>query len=259
MLNKNLLTFSAFLHDILNPITGAKIILRQLIDGSYGHTLEDIKPVLEAILQTNDRVSYLVENQRNQISDNFILSINQASIRKFNLCNFLQTLHFEYSPLAKCHSLKLHYETHTPLTHGAEVIADTVSLGRMLSNLIQNAIKYTDRGHVFLRLLNQGDDLVIEIEDTGRGIESEELPNIFLPFYRAHTQSFGSGLGLYVAMMIAKAHGLQLLVDSSVGQGTKFTIIFPYRVNHPYGLNGKILSKDEPKNNALLKQCQALE
>ncbi|GAX38820.1 histidine kinase-like ATPase [Nodularia sp. NIES-3585] len=66
-----------------------------------------------------------------------------------------------------------------------------------------------------------------------------------------------SGLGLYVAMMIAKAHGLQLLVDSSV-EGTKFTIIFPYRVHQPYGVDGTI-GVTEGEKDALLKQCQVSE
>lgn len=257
MLIKSVLTSSAFLHDILNPLIGIRIILKQLIVGHYGHTLEDIKPVLEAILQTNSRVSYLLENQSKERSDD-IFNIHPASITRLDLFKFLQTLHLEFLPLAKCRSLKLNYESHIPLAHGAEVIADAVSLGRMMSNLIQNAIKYTvNGGDVFIRLLNQGDDLVIEIEDTGKGIAPHEIPNIFLPFYRANTQSSGSGLGLYVAMMIAKAHGLQLLVDSSV-QGTKFTIIFPYRVHKPYGLDGTI-QVSEGEKNALLKQCQISE
>ncbi|GAX38821.1 histidine kinase [Nodularia sp. NIES-3585] len=191
MLIKSLLTSSAFLHDLLNPLIGIKIILKQLIAGHYGHTLEDIRPVLEAILQTNNRVSYLLENR--QKSDD-ILDIHPASVRRLDLFKFLQKLHLEFLPLAKCRSIKLNYESHIALAHGAEVMADAVSLGRMMFNLIQNAIKYTvNGGDVFIRLLNQGNDLVIEIEDTGKGIAPQEIPNIFLPFYRANAQSSGSG------------------------------------------------------------------
>ncbi|MDB9368334.1 HAMP domain-containing sensor histidine kinase [Nodularia spumigena CS-586/05] len=250
MLNKTFITSSAFLHDILNPITAVKIILEQLLDGVYGHTLEDIRPVLEAILQTNNRVSYLLESQR--ISDDNILDINLDSLSYLDLCKFLQKLHLEYLPLAKFRNIKLHYEINTPLIHGADVIADSVCLSRMLSNLIQNAIKYTATGDIFIKVLNLRDDLVVEIEDTGKGIAPQELQNIFLPFYQAHTKSLGSGLGLYVVRMIAKAHGLKLLVDSKEGEGTKFTIIFPYRVDQPYGLDGTI-QVSEWEKNALLK------
>lgn len=257
MLIKSSLISSAFLHDILNPLIGVKIILKQLIAGYYGHTLEDIRPVLEAVLETNNRVSYLLENYQSGQGFDDILNIHPASIRRLDLFKFLQKLHLEFLPLAKCGSIKLKFE-HIPLAHGTEVMADAVSLGRMLYNLVENAIKYTvNSGDVFIRLLNRGDDLVIEIEDTGKGIAPQEIQNIFLPFYRVNTQSSGSGLGLYVAMMIAKAHGLKLLVDSSM-QGTKFTIIFPYRAHQPYGLDATI-QESEGEKNALLKQCQVSE
>ncbi|WP_066384130.1 sensor histidine kinase, partial [Anabaena sp. CA = ATCC 33047] len=210
MANKMLLT-SAFLHDILSPVLGIKTILKQMIEGGYGHSLEEIKPVLEAILQTTNKVSNLIENQKNNKNN---LSINPRTIKYLNIFEVLQKLHIEYSPLAKSRSLSLHLEAYLPLAHGAGVMADVVCLERMLSNVIQNAIKYTEVGGVFIRLLNEKDDLVIEVEDTGKGIDSDELSNIFFPFYRAQTKSEGSGLGLYVAMMVAKSHNLTLLVDS---------------------------------------------
>ncbi|RCJ18618.1 hypothetical protein A6770_32730 [Nostoc minutum NIES-26] len=118
----------------------------------------------------------------------------------------------------------------------------------MLSNLLQNALNYTQKGDIFLRLLNQNDDLVIEVEDTGVGIKPEEISTIFIPLWRSPDNTLlhpsGSGLGLYVAIMIAKAHGLKLTVDSVVGKGTKFTIIFPYRDSSPGQTH---LNIDEPE------------
>jgi signal transduction histidine kinase len=248
MTNKMLLVSSTFLHDILNPVTGVRIILEQVMKGKYGNTLEEIKPFLEAILQTNNRVSRLVDLVENQ-NNNDIVSINPSAVRSLDLLQVLARLHFEYLALAKCSSLNLHLEAQTPLVHGAEVIADVICLERMLSNVIQNAIKYTDAGAIYIRLLNEGDDLVVEIEDTGRGIEPEELPKIFLPYYRLHRKSRGCGLGLYVAMMVANSHGLKLVVDSKVGKGTKFRIIFPYSDQLTYGLNDKIWRKQEGFRN----------
>ncbi|WP_414545001.1 sensor histidine kinase [Nostoc sp. CCY0012] len=245
MTNKMLLVSSTFLHDILNPVTGVRIILEQVMKGKYGNTLEEIKPFLEAILQTNNRVSRLVESENK--SD--IVSINPSAVRSLDLLQVLARLHFEYSALAKCSSLNLHLEAQTPLVHGAEVIADVICIERMLSNVIQNAIKYTETGEVYIRLVNEGDNLVVEIEDTGRGIEPKELPKIFLPYYRLHKKSRGCGLGLYVAMMVAKSHGLQIIVDSKVGKGTKFRIIFPYTDQLTYGLNDKIWRKQEGFRN----------
>ncbi|MBC1270550.1 ATP-binding protein, partial [Trichormus variabilis FSR] len=79
---------------------------------------------------------------------------------------------------------------------------DTTGLERMLSNLLQNAINYTESGDIFLRLANQDNNLVIEIEDTGIGIAPENLENMFRPLWRS-LDSQGSGLGLYVVKSVA--------------------------------------------------------
>lgn len=224
---------SALLHDISNSLTGVSIALEQIIQGLYGSTLEEIKPLLVCLWETNNKITHLVEVQKNNYSE---MSIEASCISEIDMLDFLQKLYLEYLPLAQSRSLGFHYQISPRYQHGTQMIGDVTNLWRMMSNLIQNAIKYTNSGDIFLRLINQGDDLVIEIEDTGIGIESEDIVNVFQPFYRgegAKHHPLGSGLGLYVALSVAKAHGLKLLVDSSPIKGTLFKIVFPHHIDSP--------------------------
>ncbi|MFK0732930.1 MAG: sensor histidine kinase [Gloeotrichia echinulata HAB0833] len=207
------------------------LALNQLIDGWHGTSLEEIKPLLATILKTTNRVNVLIEEQKNQ---QLQFSINQNATSRVNLFYLLQYIYLENLPLAKSRSLGLHYQVSPEYLHGTEVIGSEIDLGRMLSNLLQNAINYTESGDIFLRLLNQGDDLAIEVEDTGIGIAPENLENIFRPLWRS-PDSQGSGLGLYVVKSVAITHDLKLIVDSKPGKGTKFTVVFLCQLPHLRG------------------------
>lgn len=108
---------------------------------------------------------------------------------------------------------------------------DPNRLAQVLGNLLNNAIKYTDRGGtVTLTAERVLDRVEIRVVDTGRGISRHELDRIFVPFYRGqHTGRFpdGMGLGLTIARQLAEAHGGQLHVASDVGKGSCFTLSLP--------------------------------
>lgn len=251
------LDLSALLHDVSNAFKGASLIVNQLIDGAYGYSLEEIKPFLIALRDTNDRGMSLVE--ANKVSG----EVKPVTVAQFDMLSFLEKTYCLFQPIAQYHSLKMHYETQSSYKHGTQVRGDRVSIDRMLCNLVTNAIKYTRQGDIFLRLLNQEDDLVIEIEDTGIGIAAEQLSNIFIPLWRSPMvqrrseansnllHQSGMGLGLYIALCVAHAHGLSIQVDSVVKQGTKFSIIFPYKDNGVYGVDGTMLPKSPRRQDAL--------
>ncbi|WP_341531729.1 ATP-binding protein (plasmid) [Nostoc sp. UHCC 0302] len=243
------LDLSALLHDVSNSFKGVSLIVNQLIDGVYGYSLEEIRPFLVALRDTNDRGMSLVEANR------VCQEVRPVTVAQFDMLSSLQTTYSLFKPIAEYHSLKMHYETQLSYKHGTQVQGDSISIDRMLCNLVTNAIKYTRHGDIFLRLLNQEDDLVIEIEDTGIGITKEQLSNIFIPLWRAPNSNLlhqsGMGLGLYIALCVAHAHGLRISVDSVVRQGTKFTIIFPYKDNGVYGIDDRMLPKSQRLQDAL--------
>ena len=102
----------------------------------------------------------------------------------------------------------------------------------MLSNLIGNAIRYTDRGgHVTLRAFPEADRVAVEVRDTGCGISAADLPFVFQRFWRADPArdraTGGSGLGLTIARQIVRDHGGDLTVDSTPGAGSTFRWTVP--------------------------------
>jgi signal transduction histidine kinase len=108
---------------------------------------------------------------------------------------------------------------------------DTRMIQRMIANLIDNAIKYTDPGGKIEISLAEGADgnRFIRVKDSGIGIKAGELPRIFERFYRADRSrsTAGTGLGLSLAKAIARSHGGEVAVDSRPGEGSTFTVTLP--------------------------------
>jgi signal transduction histidine kinase len=106
---------------------------------------------------------------------------------------------------------------------------DRLRLEQVLTNLLTNAMKYAPGKPLELEVRQEGADVLVSVKDQGPGIPRETLERIFHRFERAsgrhHRESLG--LGLYIARQIARAHGGELVVDSHLGQGTRFTLRLP--------------------------------
>jgi signal transduction histidine kinase len=101
-------------------------------------------------------------------------------------------------------------------------------LGQVFINLLVNAGQAIEkRGEIFLSTRVEGEEVVIRIRDTGRGIEPENLRKIFEPFFTTKSVGTGTGLGLHVAYKIVVAHGGSIGVDSKLGAGTEFQVRLP--------------------------------
>ena len=110
--------------------------------------------------------------------------------------------------------------------------ADKTQMGRLISNLLSNSIKYTHKdGRIRVAVQRQDDTAVLWVEDTGIGIPAAKLPHIFDRFYRVRPSQSnpvqGLGLGLSFVAWIVNAHGGKVTVDSTEGKGTRFTVVFP--------------------------------
>jgi two-component system phosphate regulon sensor histidine kinase PhoR len=112
--------------------------------------------------------------------------------------------------------------------------ADEVHFTNLISNLIDNAVKYS-KDNLLIRITTHSTDrnLVIRIEDNGIGMNKETQRRIFEKFYRAHTGNLhnvkGFGLGLSYVKTIVEAHGGKVRVESLIGKGTVFTLEFPLK------------------------------
>jgi signal transduction histidine kinase len=146
----------------------------------------------------------------------------------------------EFSALAEVAHLTLIENIQTPKQ--LQVIADQDQLYRLLSNLVVNAISYTPaEGKIMLHLHQERNQAVIQVQDTGIGMNTEELSQIFDRFYRVNRdrsrKSGGTGLGLAIAKAIVKAHDGSLEVESKIGQGSTFIIRLPLRPSRTLPLN----------------------
>ncbi|HVE76402.1 MAG TPA: ATP-binding protein [Actinomycetota bacterium] len=114
-----------------------------------------------------------------------------------------------------------------------QLLGDATSLEQILNNLLENAVKYSPPdGAIDVRIKDQEDMVVLEVQDNGRGIPAEDLPSIFeryrqleSPFRRAG----GVGLGLYIVKNLVEAHDGRISVDSEEGRGSKFSVSLPKR------------------------------
>lgn len=119
------------------------------------------------------------------------------------------------------------------LSHGETIVmTDGEDMARVLINLIQNALRHTPRdGTIKVTVRPDGDRAVLEVSDTGEGIPAEDLPKVFDRFYRVDSararSDGGAGLGLSIVKTLVEAYQGQILIDSKLGLGTQFSIVFP--------------------------------
>jgi signal transduction histidine kinase len=108
------------------------------------------------------------------------------------------------------------------------IYADGAMIDRVISNLLDNAVKYTGPGGtVTARLVNRTEDVLVEFSDTGIGIQPEDLPCVFDAFCRIDKKAEGSGLGLAITKAIVTAHGGTIAVESTFGKGSIFRFTLP--------------------------------
>jgi len=113
-----------------------------------------------------------------------------------------------------------------PIVH-----ADEAALALLVRNLVENAVRYTNKGEVEVRLSKSNGEAKFEVEDTGAGIPQEARARVFERFYRVDKarsrETGGTGLGLSIVKHIAESHGGRVRVTSEVGRGSIFTVVIP--------------------------------
>ena len=213
-------------HELRTPITAIRGQLEVAL--FTAQTTDQYREAMFNALTDIDRLSQIVRA---------LLLLSQAEggqvvlqKARLNLCEVVDDLVEQFQIPAEAAGLKLTAEL--PAECLAEV--DRVQMERMITNLLSNALKFTpEGGAVKVSLKAEAGAIELAVEDTGRGIATEYLPHIFDRFYRvpgkgtAPGPEQGLGLGLSFVAWIAKAHDGRVEVESTPGQGTRFTIHLP--------------------------------
>ena len=127
---------------------------------------------------------------------------------------------------------------------GVVVESDPVRVRQVLSNLVSNAVKYTDRGSVMVRVRSEGQRGVIEVADTGRGIPADAQSHVFQEFVRLDPNAApGAGVGLAISQKIVQTLGGEITVKSEPGRGSQFVLALPVHTitrTHPSGTESSV-------------------
>lgn len=125
---------------------------------------------------------------------------------------------------------QLSFEAEGPL----EVEADMHLMERVLFNLVSNSYKHTaPGGKIAVSVRSAGGEAILSVQDDGEGIPPEKMPHIFEEFYQASAKSSGTGIGLALIRQVARLHGGDVSADSTLGQGSTFTVRIPLRQKGP--------------------------
>jgi signal transduction histidine kinase len=145
-----------------------------------------------------------------------------------DVAELVHGLYNEYQPQAEAKDLAL--DLHMPHTVGS-VHASPLYLKELLQNFITNAIKYTREGSVTIDVKVRKDSVLFTVTDTGIGISKADQKRIFDKFYRAEDyrtrETSGTGLGLYVAVKLAKKLGTKISMKSRLNHGSAFSVALP--------------------------------
>jgi two-component system phosphate regulon sensor histidine kinase PhoR len=214
---------SMFAHDMKNPITAAGGFLLRVLSGKTGPLTEKEAGHL-SLVKTELRI--LERLVRNFLEfSRFETKEYRPVIVPFDIASAIARQIEVAKNEADKKDIHIHFEhSGAPL----EVHADETMMARVITNLIDNAINYTGPGGtITVRLVERESDVLVEVEDTGVGIQEDMLPHVFDAFFRVGRDSQGSGLGLTIAKMVMEAHGGRIWLNSKFGKGSTFSFSLP--------------------------------
>jgi signal transduction histidine kinase len=216
-------------HQLRTPLSAIKGYLSMILEGSYGKLPEKVKKPMENVFVSNERLIKLV---------NDILSVSKIEAgememnwKKEDLREIIKEVISELSIKAKEKNLYLNFEEPKEFP---KILLDREKIRQVILNLVDNAIRYTQKGGVTVKLQIANGRLQIVVSDTGEGLTKEEKEKLFERFSRgtAGTKFWteGAGLGLYIARRFVEMHKGKIWAESEGrGRGSTFYVELPMR------------------------------
>lgn len=219
-LRKRLMTDIA--HELRTPLTVVRSQVEAVADGVWEATPERLALCVAEIKRLSDLIGEVESLTR---LEGEILSVY---LQDTDLSAFLATILDSSEPLFARSGVTLHRS----LEGNVRANVDSERFRSVIDNLLSNALRYSEAGgRVEVRLRSWDGSAVIEVEDTGAGIDAADLPHVFDRFYRADAArarvTGGRGIGLAIAKAAVEAHGGTIGVSSRLGEGSRFTVKLP--------------------------------
>ncbi|MBX3149702.1 hypothetical protein KF728_06030 [Candidatus Obscuribacterales bacterium] len=209
-------------HDLKTPILAANRALKLLMEGDFGPIQDSQRSIIETILQSNNAMYQMVLTLLDVYK--YDSGVKQLTMLPTDLPASIETLVAELSPLAKQKQIEL---TFTSSESNIPVICDIDEIRRVMQNLIDNSLKYTQsKGSISIDLAQDEQVTTVSVTDTGKGISDADKPKLFQRFWQASSGGryyASTGLGLYLCSKIVESHGGKLWCDSEVGKGSTFS------------------------------------
>jgi len=209
-------------HELRTPLAVMRAQAEAMIDGvveNKGEGLENIRNEIEKLTRLVEGIEDLTKAEASFFS--------QGEERRINLKEFLKGTESSMEPIFREKGLQFSVVDRGDM----EVTADLDKLERILKNIISNSLKYTGKGGVWIDYGREGREFFMEVRDTGIGIPEDEMPKIFMRFYRGRgAVDRGVGIGLALVKELVDVMGGRIEVKSKVAEGTAIRVWLPIKI-----------------------------
>lgn len=217
---------SSVSHELRTPISIVREGLSQMLEGFYGKIEPEQNRMLNIAVDNIDRLARLISN----LLDVAKIEAGKVELKKapVDLIGIAKETADSFRAKARAQGIEI-IENYPP--DGLKVVADRDRLCEIFMNLIENAVKFTDKGRIVVSVEDKNDSVECSVADTGKGIAAKDQARVFTRFEQFHRESGqgskGIGLGLAIVKELVELHGGQIRVESEFGQGAKFIFTIP--------------------------------
>ena len=213
---------STLAHELRSPLTSVKGFTSTLLHRWERFSDDQKRQMLATVNMDADRVTRLIR----ELLDVSRIDAGRLELRRkeFDLAAMAEGVVGRFDLQHDGHSFQITFPDGFP-----RVYADPDKIEQVLTNLVENAVKYSDGGPVTVTGAVTDAEVEVAVRDQGVGVPTEQLPLIFTKFYRraGHEVTGGTGLGLFIARGLVEAHNGRIWADSAPGQGTTLRFRLP--------------------------------
>ncbi len=217
-------------HELKTPISVIEAATETLsaVEGSDPIAKADLEFELNIISKANKRMKELTSDLL------FLAKVEDQAIifrrREIIMAELIEEVVDQFRPLARSKNLIIELDA----TSSVIIEGESESVHQAISNLLSNAVRYTDQGKISVRLSESEIHAIVEVSDTGIGVSEADKDNIFHRFHRSEEsrsrEAGGAGLGLSIVKAVLEAHKGSVSVESELGAGSTFIVRFPKKL-----------------------------